>query len=88
MSAKSRRRKGRFQPQVKRKKGRQSRPLAVSPAAAPPVEEAVSTVPEAAVVSPAPVVVKNPEVVAELKRIGILAGVMVVALIILALVLG
>jgi hypothetical protein len=89
MSGKSRRRKGRFQPQVKRKKARQSRPLAVSqPVVAPLAEEAVVATPQVAAASPAPVMVKNPEVVAELRRIGILAGAMVAVLIILALVLG
>ena len=96
MSGKSRKRKGRFQPQSKRKKGRRSHPVVLSqPEAAPPAEEAtppveekVTAVAEAAAAPPAPTIVKNPEVVAELRRIGILAGTMLTALIILALVLS
>ena len=89
----SRKRKGKYQPlQSKRKKGRQRPEAIVSrQETAPRLEEAVAAI-SAVDVKPAAtqaaVVVKAPEMVAELRRIGILAVVVLATLIILALVLG
>ncbi len=89
MPGKSKKRKGKFQPHSKRKKGRRSHPVVVSQQqAAPRAEKAVAAMPEVAATSPAPAVVKNPELATELRRIGILAGIILTALIILALVLS
>ena len=96
MSAKSRKRKGKYQPlQSKRKKGRQSPPLAVS--RQEKVQETVSPVEDTAAIvaiakieptaTPTSVVVKIPELIVELRRIGVLATVALVILIMLALVL-
>ena len=91
MPSKSRHRKGKYQLPSKKKKGRRSPPAIVSQKkAAPRVEVPVATVPEVAATSPripAPAVVKNPELVVELRKIGILAGVMLAALVILVLAL-
>jgi hypothetical protein len=89
----SRKRKGKYQPlQSKRKKGRQRPEAIVSrQETAPRLEEAVVAI-SAVDVKPAATqvaaVVKAPEMVAELRRIGILAVVVLATLIILALVLG
>ena len=88
----SRKRKGKYQPlQSKKKKSRPSPLLAVSrQATAPRVEESVAAV-SAVDVKPAavqtPMAVKTPGMLVELQRIGILAAIMLVALIILVLVL-
>ena len=91
MPGKSRQRKDKHHQQSKKKKGRQNTSAVISrretvarsnKPAAVPVE--VTT---ASLATPSPAVVKNPELVAELRRIGILAGIMLAALILLALVL-
>ena len=89
----SRKRKGKYQPlQNKRKKGKQSSSLAVSrQQTTPGIENAAAAVsmasPEATAVQ-APAMVQAPELVAELRRVGVLALVMLSALIVLVLVLG
>ena len=89
----SRKRKGKFQPlQSKKKKGSKSPAAIVSRQETPPrVEEAVVAV-SAADVKPAAkqatAMFQAPELVVELRRIGILAVIALVTLIILALVLG
>jgi len=92
MPGKSRQRKVKFRQRSKSKKGRRSPQVAVSgQEATPRDEEAVISIPEVAVSSPvveAQIITKNPELLFELRRIGILAGIMLVALILLAIFLG
>jgi len=85
-------RKVKFQPQTKKKKAKRSpQPVASKPKAALRVENIPTAAPaveaEAAVVATVAAAVDKPEVVFELRRIGILGGVMLVVLVILALVL-
>jgi len=91
----SRKRKGKYQPlQSKKKKSRQSPSLAVSRTSTVlPVEEAATDIGatgvEPVVVQPEmALAARNPELLVELRRIGILAAVMLSALIILVIVLG
>ncbi len=85
--------KGKHIPHSKKRKGRQSHPSKVSQqqsvsptseATAPP--EKVAT-PLTDVVTPPPTAVKCPNLLIELRRVGILAGVMLVILLALVLVL-
>lgn len=90
MPGKSKQRKSKFKQHVKKgKKGRRSPQLvAYRHEATPRVEEAVASIPEVAASLPAAeaqVVTKNPELFFELRRIGILAGIVLVALILLAI---
>ena len=95
MPNKSRRSRGKYSAQVKKKKGRPSRPtmLAQQPATAQ-THESVSSpkVPVAPVSVPTPMVkpaaISYPYVAAELRTIGILAGIMLIVLVVLALVLS
>ena len=85
-------RKVKSRPQTKKKKARRSPQLvATKSEAAPKAEKAAGAVPtvkvEAPPVAVAVTAVEKPEVVFELRRIGILGGAMLVALVILALVL-
>ena len=88
----SRKRKGKYQPlQNKRKKGKQSPSLTVSrQQTARGIEDVAAVVtatsPEAMAVQ-TPAMVQAPELVAELRRIGVLVLVMLAALVVLALVL-
>ena len=91
----AKKRKGKYQPlHSKKKKSRQSPVSAVSrPATAFPVEETAAVISatevEPAIAQPAmAVAAKNTELLVELRRIGILAAVMLSALIILVIVLG
>lgn len=86
--------KGKHTPQSKTRKGRRSHPgnasqqQSVSPpseAAAPPRK---IVTPLTDVVTPPPTTVKNPNLLIELRRVGILAGVMLVILLTLVLVLN
>lgn len=92
MPGKSWQRKGKFKQKSKSRKGRRSPQVAVSgQVVTPRVEEAVTNVPEVDVSSPAAevqIITKNPELPFELRRIGIFAGIMLVALILLAIFLG
>ena len=92
MPGKSRQRKGKFRQQRKSKKGRRSPQVVVSgQEATPRAEEAITSIPEAAVSSPAAeaqIITRNPELFFELRRIGILAAIMLAALILLAIFLG
>jgi hypothetical protein len=92
MSGKSRQRKGKFKQKSKSRKGRRSHQVAVSgQEATPRAEEAITSISEAAVSSPAikaQIITKNPEILFELRRIGILAAIMLTALILLAIFLG
>jgi len=93
MPSKSRRHRGKQPVQSKRKKGRPSRPTTpLQPPVEARVEKPVAS-PEVkvpSVITPAPVtrpaVISYPYVTAELRTIGILAGVMLIVLIVLALV--
>ena len=94
MPGKSRRRKGKYSPPTKKKKGRSSRPtiLAQQPAVAQ-THESVSSpkvpAPSASVPTPMvkPTAVQYPYIAAELRTIGILAGITLIVLVVLALVL-
>ena len=94
MSGKSRRSRGKHAIHGKRKKGKLRHQVIVAqPQAVTQAEESASP-PEAPVPSTkkatpaAPVVVKYPYILTELRRIGILAGIMLTILIVLALVLS
>ncbi|MFC1941246.1 hypothetical protein ACFLWL_02410 [Chloroflexota bacterium] len=95
MPGKSRHRKGKYSFQSKKGKGRPSRPpiLAHQPAVtqtSEPVSTPEVSVSSASVPSPAtkPVVIWHPYITTELRTIGILAGIMLIVLIVLALVLS
>ena len=95
MPGKSRHGKGKHSLHRKRKKGRQRFPatVAVQPAAAQTSQPAAPTwVPTPPVSVPTrmktPTPARYPYITAELRRIGILAGIMLVILIVLALVLS
>ena len=91
MPGKSRRKKGKYSFQTKRKKEKLSRPTMLAQPAAAQTHEAVSSpnapVPSAKV--PAPMAklatVQYPHIGAELLTIGILAGIMLIILIVLSL---
>ncbi len=96
MPGKSRRRKGKYSLQGKKKKGRTGHPtlLAQPPAAAIQTHEPVSS--PKAPVAPArvptliakPAAISHPYIAAELRTIGILAGIILIVLVVLALVLS
>lgn len=95
MPGKSRKRKGKFKQQNKNKKGRQSPQVEISrqeiTTRAKETPAASAIMPEVAVSSPvakAQIFNRNPELLSELKRIGIFAGIMLSVLILLAIVLG
>jgi len=90
MPGKSRHRRGKHSFQSKKGRGRPSPPVIVTPQQATiPADESVSP-PEVSrkSVPATPTAVQYPYVLTELRRIGILAGIMVAILIILALVLS
>ena len=83
MSGKSRHGKGKHSARSKRKKGTQhfstvteTQKLGAAPSASVPTQ------------TPAPTIAKSPYILTELRRIGILAGIMLAILIVLALVLS
>lgn len=94
MSGKSRHQRGKHIVQAKKKKGRRSPPATVpqnkivtqtdKPDVTPPKVAA----PSQGAVTAAPNVIGHHELIIEMRRIGILAGIMLAALILLALVLG
>ena len=95
MPGKSRHRKGRHLPQSKKRKSRQRFPAAVAQQQAvaqtrEPVSPPVVSAPSASVPTPMAklAAVRYPHVAIELRTIGILAGIMLIILIILALVLS
>ena len=94
MPGRAQRGKGKHTPQSKTRKGRQSHPSKVpqqqsvsltSEAAAPPDKKIVTPLTD--VVTPPPTTVKNPNLLIELRRVSILAGVMLTILLALVLVL-
>lgn len=95
MPSKSRRGRGKYSPQSRKKKVKLKRPvmLAHQPAVAQTPESVSSpdvSAPSARVPTPAvkPVVVRYPYIATELRTIGILASVMLIVLAVLALVLS
>ena len=88
MPGKSRQRKGKFKQKSKSRKGRRSPQVAVpQQTLTTQVEEAAASMPEVYVSSPAAearIITKKPELLFELRRIGIFAGIMLVALVLLA----
>ena len=93
MSGKSRHGKKKHLPQGKKRRGRQISPGAVATQQAeiqadkPPAPAQVA-VPSASTPVPVSAVARYPYILAELRRIGILAGIVLVILIVLALVLS
>jgi hypothetical protein len=95
MPGKSRRRRGKYSTQSKRKKGKLSRPTAVvqqqavvqahEPLSLPNVSASPAGVPTTIA---KPVAVRYPYIATELRTISILAGIMLIILIVLALVLS
>ncbi len=95
MPGKSRRKRKKYSIQSKRNKGRPSRPsvLGLQPAVAQtrePVSSPIVSVPSASVPTPVakPAATRYPYIATELRTIGILAGIMLVILIVLAKVLS
>ena len=95
MPGKSRRRKGKYSFQSKRKKGRPGHPavIAQQPAVAQtdePVSSPKVPVPSASVptLMAKTAAVRYPYIATELRNIGILAGIMLIILVVLALVLS
>jgi len=93
MSGKSRHSRRKRFSQNKKRKGRQSSPGAVVPQQAgiqtdEPAAPAQVAAPSASAPVPAPTAAQYPYILAELRRIGILAGIVLVILIVLALVLS
>jgi len=91
MSGKSRRR-GRHLSRSKRRKGGKvfSAPAALAPAVAQKPElspRADTPVPSAKAPIPKPIVAQHPNIAAELRRIGILAGILLIILVVLFFVL-
>jgi hypothetical protein len=92
MSGKSRHRRGKHAIHGKRKKGKlRPQVIAAQPQAVTQADESVSPpevpVPSVKTATPAaPLAVKYPYILTELRRIGILAGIMLAILIVLALV--
>ena len=91
MPGKSRRRKGKYSPPKKRKKERISHQavLTEQPVLTPaqkPVSSTGLSTPAASI--PEPVIIRHPYVSSELRTIGILAGIMLIILIVLAVVLS
>jgi len=92
MPGKSRHGRKKHLPQGKKRKGRQGSPGAVAPQQAEiqadkPAAPA-QVAPSASTLVPAPMVTRYPYILAELRRIGILAGIVLVILIVLAIVLS
>jgi len=95
MPSKSRYRRGKHPPRSKRKKGKQRFSAAVIQQQAvtetpKPVAPPKVVAPSASAPTPMPVLtaVRYPYILTELRRIGILAGIMLVILVVLALVLS
>jgi len=94
MSGKSRRSRGKHSIHGKRKKGKLrhhvivAQPQVVTPADESVAPPEVSVPPTKAATPAAPIAVRYPYIITELRRIGILAGIMLVILIVLALVLS
>ncbi len=95
MPDKSRRRQGKYSFQSKKRKGKPKRPtmLAQQPAVAQihePVSSPNVSVPSATVPTPMskPASIRYPYIATELRTIGILTGIMLIVLVVLALVLS
>ncbi|MEE8194697.1 MAG: hypothetical protein V3T73_04275 [Dehalococcoidales bacterium] len=94
MPGKSRRHRGKYTPPNKKRKDRRSPPtIAAQQITAVQVSEPAIIPPEVAALPesvPPPIAtdVKHPDLAVELRRIGVLAGIMLAALLLLALLLG
>ena len=92
MSGKSRRSRGRHIPRSKRKKGKGVSTPRTQPAVVAPQDEPsprVDTViPSAKAPTPKAVIAEHPNVAAELIRIGIVSGIILVILVVLAVILS
>ncbi len=95
MPGKSRRRRDKYSPQSKKKRGKSNHPpLPVQPSAIAQADEPVSSpnlpVPKAGVPTPRakPAAIRSPYITTELRTIGILAGIMLIVLVVLALLLS
>ncbi len=86
--------KGKHTPQSKKRKGRRSHPSNVSQQQSVSLTSEATTLPKKVftplteVVTPPPTTVKNPNLLTELRRVGILAGIMLAILLALVLVLN
>ena len=92
MSGKSRRSRGRHIPRSKRKKGKgistpRIQPAVVAPTTEPP-PRADTIVPSAKAPTPKAAMAEQPNLAIELKRIGIVSGIILVILVVLALTLS
>ena len=92
MAGKSRRGRGRYVPRSKRKKGQGAPVPSTQPAVAAPQAEpsprADAPVPSAKAPTPKAAVAAHTDVATELRRIGIIAGIMLVILVVLALIIS
>ena len=95
MSGKSRRRRGKYSSQSKKKKDRASHPIILAQQSAvtqthEPVSVPKVFAPSASVPTPVakPATIWYPYIATELRTIGILAGIMLIVLVVLALVLS
>ena len=92
MSGKSRRSRGRHIPRSKRKKGKGISTPRAQPAVVAPQDEpsprADTVVPAAKAPTPKAVIAEQPNVAGELVRIGIVSGVILVILVVLAVILS
>ncbi len=95
MPGKARRRKGKYSPPSKKRKGGPSRAtIPAQQSAVAPADELISSprvsVPSASVPTPMvkPADIRYPHIATELRTIGIMAGVVLVILVVLALVLA
>jgi len=94
MPSKSRRKRGKYSPPIKKRKGKRTpvlttaeQPVATQtyePATPPPVAAPAASVPTPI---STPAAVKHPYITGELRRIGIIAGIMLAVLVILSFVL-
>jgi hypothetical protein len=89
MAGKSRRSRGRHVPRSKRKKGKgvftpRTQPAVVAPQDEPPRADTV--VPSTKAPTPKAAVAEHPNIAAELRRIGIVSGIMLVILVVVAVI--
>jgi len=91
MAGKSRRGRGRHLPRSKRKKGKGISTPGTQPVVAPqdePSPRADTLVPSAKAPTPKAAVAEHTDVAAELRRIGIVSGIILVILVVLAVILS
>lgn len=93
MAGRARLRRGKHAPHGKKRKGRRSQRGIVSQLQSVSLADEATALPQvvtplATVLSPVPAAVKCPNLLIELRRVGILAGIILAILLVLALVLG